>query len=323
MKRSILAPACAVAIALSLTGCGLGTAGGYAPEGKVAGELASIEPLDGAQISVGSKNFTEQLILGKMAVILLHSAGADVQDFTNIPGSSAARQAQLEGRVTMEWEYTGTAWISYLGRTRPIADSRKQFEAVRDDDAKNGLTWLDPAPMNNTYSFASRADTAQRLRTKDLSDLKKVPKAERTLCVENEFANREDGLVPMLKAYGLELGTDIPSSQIKKLDTGAIYAAIDNKLCNFGEVFTTDGRIKSLELAVLTDSLHFFPNYNVSPVVSTETMKKYPQIAKLFEPVTKKLTNDVLIDLNAKVDVDGQEPAVVAQEWLEKEGFIE
>src|SRR3546814_12075283 len=93
--------------------------------------------------------FSENIILGKMAVTLLSSAGADVIDLTNIPGSSAARQAHLEGQVDAMWEYTGTGWITYLGHDKPIPDEKEQYLAVRDEDlAKNGLAWLPAAPMN-------------------------------------------------------------------------------------------------------------------------------------------------------------------------------
>nr|WP_286960996.1 glycine betaine ABC transporter substrate-binding protein [Arsenicicoccus sp. UBA7492] len=311
------------AAALGLSGCGLGTAGGYAPSGQLQGELDAVPSLRGASVAVGSKNFTEQLVLGKMAVILLSSAGAEVKDYTNIPGSASARQAQLEGQVDAEWEYTGTAWISYLGHTDPIPDPAAQYEAVRAEDAKtHALTWLPPAPMNNTYSFATTTEKARALRLSSLADIKKVPVAQRTFCVESEFASRNDGFRPMLKAYGLEYGTDVPAGNVKVLETGAIYSATDSGLCTFGEIFTTDGRIKALDLAVMKDDKKFFPNYNVSMVVRHETLAKHPQIAQLFAPVTKKLTDDVMIDLNAKVDVEGREPAEVAHEWLVQQGFL-
>lgn len=312
----------AAAATLLLSSCGLGTSAGLAPSATLGSKYPSFKKLDGTQVAVGSKQFTEQQILGKMAVILLSAAGAKVEDFTTIPGSAAARQAQLKGETNFSWEYTGTAWITYMGKTKPIPDPQKQFDAVKAEDAKNGLVWLPYAPMNNTYGFAARTDTAEKLHASSLSDLKKVPKAERTLCVDSEFANRDDGLEPMLKAYGVPLGSEIPSGQVKKLDSGAIYAAINSGLCNFGEVFTTDGRIKALKLKVMTDDKKFFPLYNVAPVFDEKTLKKSPQLAQLFEPVAKKLTNETMIDLNAKVDVDGQDPSNVAYDWLKKEGFI-
>jgi osmoprotectant transport system substrate-binding protein len=310
-------------LGLGLSGCGLGTSGGFVPSGKLAGPIADVD-LSGAKIAVGSKNFTEQLVLGKMAVIVLRAAGADAPDLTNIPGSSSARQAMIEDQVQMQWEYTGTAWIAYLGETTPIPDEQKQYEAVRDRDKKDHhLIWLPPAPMNNTYGFAGPSETIKKLGITKLSQLSKVPKKDLTFCVESEFNNRNDGFVPMLKTYGLTKGKDFPDDNVKVLDTGAIYSATDNGTCTFGEVFTTDGRIKALDLTVLEDDKAFFPKYNVAPVVTEAVMESFPAVADLFAPVTAKLTDDVLIELNAQVDVDGKDPADVAIAWLRSEGFIQ
>lgn len=309
-------------LGLGVSGCGLGTSGGFVPSGTLAGPIADVD-LSGAKIAVGSKNFTEQLVLGKMAVIVLRAAGADAPDLTNIPGSSSARQAMIEDQVQMQWEYTGTAWIAYLGETKPIPDEKKQYEAVRDRDKKeNRLIWLTPAPMNNTYGFAGPSETIKKLGITKLSELAKVPKEDLTFCVESEFNNRNDGFVPMLKTYGLTKGKDFPDDNVKVLDTGAIYSATDKGTCTFGEVFTTDGRIKALDLTVLEDDKAFFPKYNVAPVVTETVMESYPAVADLLGPVTAKLTDEVLIELNAQVDVDGRDPADVAIAWLTDEGFI-
>ena len=309
-------------LGLGVGGCGLGTSGGFVPSGTLAGPIADVD-LSGAKIAVGSKNFTEQLLLGKMAVIVLRAAGADAPDLTNIPGSSSARQAMIEDQVQMQWEYTGTAWIAYLGETKPIPDEKRQYEAVRDRDKKeNQLIWLTPAPMNNTYGFAGPSETIKKLGITKLSELAKVPKEDLTFCVESEFNNRNDGFVPMLKTYGLTKGKDFPDDNVKVLDTGAIYSATDKGTCTFGEVFTTDGRIKALDLTVLEDDKAFFPKYNVAPVVTETVMESYPAVADLLGPVTAKLTDEVLIELNAQVDVDGRDPADVAIAWLTDEGFI-
>jgi osmoprotectant transport system substrate-binding protein len=321
--RVLLAGGCAAALSTALAGCGLGTAAGFTPTGTLAGDVKEVD-LSGADLAVGSKNFTEQLILGKIAVILMKSAGANVTDLTNIPGSASSRYAQIDGQIDMEWEYTGTAWISYLGHTKPIADETKQYEAVRDEDLKeNDLAWLEPAPMNNTYGFATPTETLKKLGITKLSELSKVPKDQRTFCVESEFKNRNDGFEPMLKAYGVPLGSGVPNSNVKTLATGAIYAATDQGECNFGEVFTTDGRIKALDLTVLEDDKNFFPVYNVAPVIRQTVLDDHPDLEKLFAPVSKKLTNKVLLDLNAQVDVDGKDPTEVAQNWLTEEGFLE
>lgn len=322
-RRLAVAMAGASALALGLSGCGLGTSASATPDATVGPKLGvKAGSLNGVNVAVGSKQFTEQLVLGEIAVIVMRSAGANVTDLTSIPGSSAARQAMLAGQVDMMFDYTGTGWISYLGMTQPKKTPQEQYTAVRDADAKNGVTWLPTAPMNNTYGFAARGDVAKRLNVKSLSDLKKVPVKERTLCVDSEFAARQDGLEPMLKSYGVPLGSGIPRAQVKTIDAGAIYAAIDGGSCNFGEIFTTDGRIKSLKLTVLQDDKNFFPLYNAAPEFRTATLKKYPQLRHVFDEVTKKLTNETMIDLNAQVDVDGREPSQVAYDWLKKEGFV-
>lgn len=326
MRRPRLVLATVVLVAVSgLAACGLGTAGGVVPEAALAGPLAEEqESLDGAEISVGSKSFTESILLGKIALILLQAAGADVTDLTNIPGSAAARQALLEGEVDGLWEYTGTAWLTYLGHADPIADEQEQYEAVRDEDAGNGVAWLPPAPMNNTYGFAVTAETQERLGVETLSDIADVPVAQRTFCVESEFANRPDGLNGMLRTYGIPRGSanGVPERNIQIYQTGAIYDATAQGRCNFGEVFTTDGRILALDLRVLEDDKHFFPNYNVAFVVREDVLEEHPEIADLVDPVSAELTDEALTEMNAAVDVDGDDPADVALAWLRDEGFV-
>ena len=125
-----------------------------------------------------------------------------------------------------------------------------------------------------------------------------------------------------MKTYGIPLGSKVPRSNVHNLDTGVVYTATAKGTCNFGEVFTTDGRIKGLNLTVLADDKHFFPNYNVAVNVYRPIYKKHPEIAKVFAGVTKKLTNEQMAVMTAKVDMQGADPAIVAHDWLKKEGFI-
>ena len=325
-RRLAVASAGLLCGGLLLSGCGLGTAGGYVPGGTLAGPLSGVGSLDGATVSIGSKNFSENILLGKMALILLKADGATVVDLTNIPGSASARQAHLEGQIDAMWEYTGTGWITYLGHDKPIPDEQEQYEAVRDEDtAKNSLDWLAPAPMNNTYGFAMTEKSAKKYGISKLSEMKKVPVKERTFCVESEFDNRPDGLSGMLKTYDVPRGKPdgVPGDNIGLYQTGAIYDATAKGNCTFGEVFTTDGRILSLNLTVLEDDRKYFPNYNVSLVVRHSVLEDHPEIQELIEPVAEKLTNEVLLELNAEIDVKGREPADVAAEWLTDEGFLQ
>lgn len=316
--RPVRLLALAAAGSLALAGCGLGTAGGYVPSGTLAGDLAG-QDYSNVDLAVGSKNFSESVILGKMVVILMESGGADVQDLTNIPGSSSARQALIEGIVDLQWEYTGTAWITYMGETDPIPDAQGQWEAVRDRDRGNGLEWLPPAELDNTYAFTVRKDRAAELGVSSLADIADIPEAEQTFCVDAEFAARNDGFRPMLEAYGIP---DVPDSRTRIMDIGAIYQAVANGECTFGEAFATDGRIPALDLQVLEDPKPFFPKYNAAGVVRQDALEDHPELAEAVAALTERLDNETMSRLNQRVDVDGQEPADVAWEWLLAEGLV-
>ncbi|MBG6107098.1 osmoprotectant transport system substrate-binding protein [Frigoribacterium sp. CG_9.8] len=309
---------------LALTGCGLQAATAYVP--KVS--PGSITPLDlpqGASLTITSKNFTEQLILGKIAVIAATAAGFEVTDLTNVPGSVPARKLMTSGDADMVWEYTGTAWLTYLGNTKGIPDKQEQYSAVKKADTANGLSWLEPAPLNNTYALAIRSEEGKKLGITKLSQISTLPVAERTFCVEPEFNSRGDGLTPMLKAYGMTRGDDssVPASAVKLFDTGAVYTATDRgSACNFGEVYTTDGRIDKLGLTVLEDDRGFFPAYNVAPVINSQVLAEYPGLTDIFDKISPKITDTTLRQLNLRVDDGGEEPADVAYEFMLKNGFI-
>ena len=314
-------PHAAVAGVLVLaSACGL-TSGSPMTDNVKPGSIGHGEPLKGAHLSVASKEFTEQLILGAIMGIAFQAAGAQVLDRTGIQGSIGAREAVKNGDADAMYEYTGTAWITYLGNSKPIPDPQEQWQAVHDADAKNGLTWLPPSALNNTYALAMNQANFKKYGTTTLSDVAALSKSDPsavTLCVEGEFANRADGLPGMEKAYGM----DIPAKNITQTDTGIIYTQVQKGSCTYGEVFTTDGRIKSMNLEVMKDDRKFFPNYNAAPVINSKALKKYPQIAEVIEPVTKRLNNTVAQELNAKVDVQGQDPHEVALDWMTEEGFV-
>ncbi|OAR26006.1 glycine/betaine ABC transporter substrate-binding protein [Streptomyces sp. ERV7] len=309
-------------LAVSLTGgCGL-TSGSPMVDDVKPGSVGQGRPLKGASLTVTSKNFSENIILGQMAGLVFKAAGADVVDRTNLPGSISAREAIVKGDADAMYEYTGTAWITYLGNSKPITDPLAQWKAVRDADVRNGVTWLPQSTLNNTYALAISKRNNAKYKLKTLSDVAALTKEDPSavsVCVENEFASRDDGLPGMEKAYGMS----IPASRIQKMDAGIIYTQVSkSSSCLLGEVFTTDGRIKAMDLDVLTDDRHFFPNYNAAPELHAKTFAKYPAIAALLDPVSAKLTTEVAQDLNARVDVEGRDPHDVAKEWLVEQGFI-
>ncbi|WGW13400.1 glycine betaine ABC transporter substrate-binding protein [Saxibacter everestensis] len=316
---AVLAGICAIALA----GCGLQPATSIVAEAG-PGSIRQVELPEDAEITVTAKNFTEQLILGKIGVIAAKAAGFEVEDMTNVPGSQPVRELMVSGRADMTWEYTGTAWLTYLAEAEGIPDQQEQWQAVHDADLKNGLTWEMPAPLNNTYAFAMPRETSEKLGVTKLSQIAELPKEQRTFCIESEFNSRADGFNPMLEHYGMSRGDsgDVPNANVEILDTGAVYTATDQGLCNFGEVFASDGRIQSLDLVVLEDDEKFFPAYNAAAVFRTETLETYPELSDIFGQISPKLTTEALQALNRKVDVDGEEPADVAYDWMVEEGLI-
>lgn len=314
-----------VLAALSAGGCGLQPAGSFVPD-AAPGSIRALDGLPaGASLTITSKNFTEALILGKIAVLAARVAGFEVTDMSNVPGSVAVRQLMLRGDADIVWDYTGTAWLTYLGQEKSVSDQRRQYELVRDADRRNGLTWLEPARLDNTYAFAVRSDAAAALGgIARLSQLRELPVNERTFCVDAEFNSRPDGFGPMLEEYGLALGAadGVPTANVTILDIGTVYEATARGVCNFGEVFATDGRIVSLGLRVLEDDRGFFPAYNAATVVRTSVLDEYPQLERIFGEISSRLTNAQQQKLNHRVDVDGEEPARVAFDWMRKEGLI-
>jgi osmoprotectant transport system substrate-binding protein len=310
-----------VVLSVVAAGCSGGTAGGGVGN-QGGGETPQVS-LSGAEFTVGSKEFTEQLILGQIAMQALEARGATVTDETGLPSTGAARKALESGEIDMYWEYTGTGWITHLGHTEPIPDRQKQYEAVAKEDLKkNDIEWLTPAPANNVFAIAVRSEAVGILGTKSLSSLgvlSEVRPEDVTLCAASEFLNREDGLPGLETAYGFE----IPTGNIVKMEEDQIYNAVDEgEECNYGEVFATDGRVRALDLTLLKDDKNFFPVYNPSLTVNKQVMDDYPELAEVFAPITEKLNDRTLQDLNAAVDRDGQSEDAVARQFLRENGLL-
>lgn len=312
----------ALSVSAGLTACGL-QSGGALPLPVGPGSIQRIPALAGVQITVGSKDFTEQLTLGYLIEFALAAAGANIRDLTNIQGSNSSRDSQLHGQIDVAYEYTGTGWINYLGNETPIPDSTAQFEAVRQADlAAHGMVWTDLTPLNNTYAIATNRRTAERTGVKTLSDYAKLVNSDpaaATTCVGTEFNVRRDGFPGMAKKYGLDVG------KVRKriLQDALIYqATADGGQCTFGSATTTDGRNIALDLVILDDDQRFFPKYNAALVMSKKFADAHPQVAEVMAPVSKLLTDATMTELNRQVDVDGREPADVARGWLAEHGFV-
>jgi osmoprotectant transport system substrate-binding protein len=316
--------AAVVAAVALLSGCGLVSSSGTFRDASLPG---GEQPLKGADLVVTSKSFTEGVLLGKITATYLAAAGADVTDMTGAPGSASSRQAQLNGDADILWEYTGTGWVNYHNQTETISDPQELWQRVHDiEKSEYNLEWMPPANFNDTYAFAASTPTAERLKVKTLSDVAALPVADRTFCVDDEFFSRSDGFLPMLEKYGIPYNTPngVPAGNVTRMDAGVVYTSTaSSDPCNFGMVYTTDGRIKNLNLEVLDDDKKYFLPYSGSAVVRGETIEQYPQLRELLGTISERLTDDLMQELNGRVDIDGEDPADVAYDWLKSEGLIE
>jgi osmoprotectant transport system substrate-binding protein len=318
MTRSLIRlPAVLLTASLALAACG-GGSDEASPGGAVEGA-----DLSGVSISVGSKEFTEQLVLGQIAVQALEAAGADVDDKTNITGTSVVRTALESGEIDVYYEYTGTGWITILGKTDPVPGAQAQFDAVRDADAANQITWFARAEANNTFAIAANKEAVDGLGVKSISDWARVVNqdpAKGRLCSSAEFINRNDGLPGVEKLYGF----DLPTDQVVQLEPSLVYTQVgQGKDCDFAVVFATDGQILNNDLTVLEDDKAFFPPYNIAVTMKTPVYQAHAaQFEALFGPISAKLTDDKLTELNAKVDVEGEDPAAVAKTFLTDIGVV-
>ncbi|PXX68788.1 osmoprotectant transport system substrate-binding protein [Nocardia tenerifensis] len=321
MRRAWRGVALAAGLLL-VAACGL-ESGSAVPLRVGPGSIGPIPELDGVRITVGSKDFTEQNILGYIVEFAMTAAGAEVRDLTNIQGSNSLRDAQLHGQIDVAYDYTGTGWVNYLGKETPIPDEVGQFEAVREADlAAHGMLWTDMAPMNNTYALVMSSATAQETGVRTLSDyaalVAKDPAAAAT-CVGTEFNVRQDGYPGLARKYNIDLG----KARRQIVQDAVVYqATADAKQCRFGSVAATDGRIPALNLVLLQDDQRFFPKYNAAVVMRRSFADAHPQVAEVLAPISKRLTNESITELNRQVDVEGREPADVARDWMVAEGFV-
>ncbi|MEV6362498.1 glycine betaine ABC transporter substrate-binding protein [Nocardia asteroides] len=323
MSRTRTIPLLALLAAL-VAGCGLVSSSGTFHDATLPG---GDRPLDGATLVVTSKSFTEGVLLGKITATYLAAAGASVTDLTGAPGSASSRQAQLNGDADVLWEYTGTGWVNYHNQTETITDPQELWQRVHDIEKRDhDLEWLPPANFNDTYAFAAAGPTAQRLGVTSLSDVAALPVPERTFCVDDEFFSRSDGFLPMLQKYGIPYNdpNGVPAGNVTRMDAGVVYTATaDSAPCHFGMVYTTDGRVKNLNLTVLDDDRKFFLPYSGAAVVRGVVIENHPELRALLGTISERLTDDLMQELNGRVDIDGEDPADVAYDWLKSEGLIE
>lgn len=277
-----------------------------------------------APLTLASKNFTEQRILSAITVQYLRAKGFQVEPKTNL-ATVITRNAMINKQIDMTWEYTGTSLIIFNHINKRMSP-QETYDTVKKLDAKLGLVWLQPADMNNTYAFAMQRQRAEKEQICTMSQLvakveqvrKTDPKHNWLLGLDLEFAGRSDGLKPMQALYDMPL--DRP--QIRQMDPGLVYNAIRDGFVDAGLVYTTDGRVKGFDLQVLEDDKGYFPSYAVTPVVRAEVLQNTPGLEAALNTLSKQFNNQVITELNAKVDIDYQTPQQVADAFLKQRGLI-
>ena len=277
-----------------------------------------------APITLATKSFTEQHILSAMTVMWLQKKGFQVIPKTNI-ATTIGRNAMINKQIDMTWEYTGTSLIIFNHINKPMS-SKEAYKTVKQLDAKLDLVWLDPAPMNNTYAFAMQRARADKEGINTMSQLvakleevrKNDPDNNWKLGLDLEFSGRSDGLKPLQKAYNMPL--DRP--QIRQMDPGLVYNAVRDGFVDAGLIYTTDGRVKGFELKVLEDDKHFFPSYNVTPVVRKDVLASHPGLEDALNQLSPLITNEAITEMNKRVDIDHQSPQQVATDFLQSKNML-
>lgn len=268
-----------------------------------------------SKVVIGSKNFTENILVGEMTGLLLEDAGYPVERKLNLGGTAVVHQALVSGDINTYIEYTGTGLTAIL--KLPVQNDPQQvYTTVKGEYEKQfKVTWLNPLGFNNTYALAMRKDQATELGVKTISDLKGKSDSL-TFGATQEFLTRPDGMPGLTQAYNLKF------KDPKGMDAGITYQALASKQVDVISAFATDGRIPALNLVVLQDDQHFFPPYFAASVVRQDLLAKDPKVADVLNKLGGKINDQTMAGLNLQVDQDKKEPRDVAQAFLKQQGLI-
>ncbi|MBA2767229.1 MAG: hypothetical protein H0U33_09695 [Solirubrobacterales bacterium] len=280
-----------------------------------------IEPIPGAEqtsITVGSKNFDEQYILGEIYAQSLEAAGFEVEKELDIGSEVVAYEALTGGQIDAYPEYTGTALTSFFDVELEAVprDQQEAYQQAQAAYAEDGITALPPTPFENTYRIGMLNETAQKLgNPTKISDLEGRA-GELSISGFPECRQRTDCLLGVEQVYGLEFADFIASE--------SPYEVLDTKESDLAFVFTTDGNLATGQYTTLDDDKNLFPPYNVTLSVRDEIAEAMgPEGAEIVEQVQAPLTEEVMQELNSRVAVDKQEPEQVAADYLTQFGFVQ
>lgn len=261
-------------------------------------------------IVIGSKNFTEQLILGDMMAMLIENrTDLTVERRFCLGGTMICHGALVNGEIDLYPEYTGTGLTAVL-REQSTADSDEVFDFVaREYRDRFDAEWLSPFGINNTYAIAVRAKDAKRHGWETISDLQSSA-GDLSAGFTAEFSERPDGYPGLRDAYGIRFG------EVRDIDAGLMYEAMAAGEVDLIAAFATDGRIAAYDLKLLRDDRRFFPPYHAAPVVRGQTLRSHPEIHRVLNLLADILDDASMRELNYKVDHEKRNPREVAREFL-------
>ncbi len=268
--------------------------------------------INASEIVIGGKNFTEQQLLTEITTQYLEIKGFDVEKRAGM-GSTVLRKAQENGQVDLYWEYTGTSLLNY-NKFKGKLNPNEVYQKVKELDAKKGLVWLNASSANNTYALAMRKTDADKAGIQSLSDLADAVNGDAGLkiAVNAEFYARDDGFKPLQKAYGFKM----KRKDIKRMDSGLTYTALKEEQVDIALVFATDGRIQAFNFVTLADDKNYFPNYALTPVIRADTLAANPTLEGLLNQLSGMIDDNIMRDLNARVDVLRMPIEQTAKEFL-------
>ncbi len=269
------------------------------------------------KVRIGSKDFTEQFILGELYAQALEARGFPVERKLGLGATAVADGALKRGQVDIYPEYTGTAWTAVLKRgVKPGTSAQQVWTGVRDGYAKRSLAVLRPTPFSNGNALVVTKETATRLDVATLSDLAAQSSKLRLGAIPG-FDTREDGLPHLKSVYDMRFG------KVQTLENGIKYGALLDGRVDVVYGFETDGQIAAKDLVVLRDDRAAWPAYQVAPIVTKAfATQAGPQFAATVDHVSSLLDAKTMARLNAQVDQDKREPADVARAFLTKRGLL-